>query len=263
MKYLDELSNRLLRISCVLSILFAMTLYQSHLVVGLVFAPIKQHFPHLIFSKFLGPIFLQFKLALWSAIMLAMPYLLLEMWWYVKPALYQHERRRLRTFFIPALVLFYLGTLFAWQVILPQLAAISHFWVPEGIEAFIDVETILDSVLGISLMMGLAFQLPIFMKLISQIANVPIGFFASKRREAILTALIVGMCLTPPDVIAQVLMALPLYGLFELGIVLIKYTKHHQAEHHKHLALSHDHPPQKIQSLSEKSDDRPAENQKL
>ena len=263
MKYLDEISSRLLRISCVLTCLFALTLYQSHVVVGLVFAPIKQHFPHLIFSKFLGPIFLQFKLAMWSAIMLSMPYLLMEIWWYIKPALYQHERRRLRTFFMPALTLFYVGVFFAWQVILPQLAAISHFWVPEGIEAFIDVETILDSVLAISLMMGLAFQLPIFMKLISQIANVPRGFFSSKRREAILISLIVGMCLTPPDVVAQVLMALPLYGLFELGIVLIKYTKHHQVERHEHAVLSHDHPQQKIQSLSEKHDDQSVENQKL
>jgi sec-independent protein translocase protein TatC len=165
-------------------------------------------------SPFLTP----FKLSLVTAIFLAVPYLLYQTWAFIAPGLYQHERKLVVPLLASSTVLFYTGIAFAYYVVFPLVFGFFIGAAPEGVAVMTDISKYLDFVLKLFLAFGIAFEVPIATILICWTGMTTPDKLAEKRSYVIVAAFIIGMLMTPPDVISQTLLALPMWLLFEVGI---------------------------------------------
>lgn len=177
---------------------------------------------------FLTPI----KVALFVAILLTMPWILYQVWRFVAPALYRHEKRLVLPLVISSTVLFYLGVLFAYFVILPLMF---HFLFQlgadlEGVALMPDITAYMNLSLALFLAFGLVFEVPVATVLLIRLGIVSIETLTNKRPYIILAAFVIGMLLTPPDVFSQTLLALPMLLLFECGILVAKYLEKKEAQ---------------------------------
>ena len=227
--HLVELRDRLLRAVLAVLVLFlglfpfANTLYEY------VAGPLMAHLPegsNMIAIDVATPFLTPFKLALVAAIFLAMPYLLYQAWAFVAPALYRHEKRLVFPLMVTSSILFYLGIAFAYYVVFPLVFAFLTSTAPAGVEMMTDINRYLDFVLTIFFAFGLAFEVPIATILLVWTGATTPDSLRAKRPYIIVGAFVVGMLLTPPDIISQTLLALPMWVLFELGVVFSKiYAK--------------------------------------
>ena len=167
-------------------------------------------------SPFLTP----FKLALLSGIFLSMPVLLYQLWAFIAPGLYKEEKKMAFPLLIGSVVLFYLGGLFAYYVVFPLVFTFLVGIAPEGVQVATDIANYLDFAIKMFFAFGVAFQVPIAVILLILVEFVEPKALAAKRPYVIVGAFIIGMLLTPPDVISQSLLAVPMWILFELGIVI-------------------------------------------
>jgi sec-independent protein translocase protein TatC len=163
------------------------------------------------------------KLALVLSIFAAMPYILYQMWGFVAPALYKHERRLILPLLISSTLLFYSGMAFAYFVVFPLMFSFFIAVAPEGVAVMTDISEYLDFVLKIFFAFGVAFEVPIATILIVWTGMTTPENLAEKRPYIIVAAFIIGMLLTPPDVISQTLLALPMWLLFEAGLWASRY----------------------------------------
>ena len=176
----------------------------------------------MIATQVASPFLTPFKLALVAAILIGMPYILYQFWAFVAPGLYRNEKRLVFPLMVSSSFLFYLGMAFAYFVVFPLMFAFFQAVAPEGVEIMTDISAYLDFVLKIFFAFGLAFEVPI-----ATVVLVWTGFttpesLKQKRPYIIVGAFVVGMLLTPPDMISQTLLALPVWVLFELGLVFAK-----------------------------------------
>lgn len=167
-----------------------------------------------VISPFLTPI----KLSLVLAVFIAMPWILYQLWAFVAPGLYQNEKRMVLPILASSTLLFYCGMAFAYFVIMPLFFAFLTTTVPEGVEVMTDINKYLDFILVLFFAFGIAFEVPIATVLLVMMGATTPEALASKRPYIILGAFVVGMLLTPPDVISQTLLALPMWVLFEVGV---------------------------------------------
>jgi sec-independent protein translocase protein TatC len=163
-----------------------------------------------------------FKLALIAAVFLSMPFLLYQFWGFVAPGLYKHEKRLATPLLISSIILFYVGVAFAYFVVFPLIFAFLSASTPDGVAMMTDISAYLDFVLALFFAFGIAFEIPIATILLVAAGITTPAALASKRPYVIVGAFVVGMLLTPPDVISQTLLAVPMWLLFELGIVFSK-----------------------------------------
>ncbi len=221
-EHLVELRNRLLRVVlavlCFLVVLFpfANDLY------ALLAEPLLRHLPEgtsMIAIQVASPFLTPFKLAIVLSIFLAMPVVLYQLWSFVAPGLYKHERRLVFPLLITSSVLFYLGMAFAYFVVFPLMFAFFQAVAPEGVAIMTDISAYLDFVLKIFFAFGLAFEIPIATILLVWTGFTTPAALVSKRPYIIVGAFVLGMMLTPPDIISQTLLALPMWVLFELGVI--------------------------------------------
>jgi sec-independent protein translocase protein TatC len=227
--HLVELRDRLLRAVLAVLVLFlglfpfANTLYEY------VAGPLMAHLPegsNMIAIDVATPFLTPFKLALVAAIFLAMPYLLYQAWAFVAPALYRHEKRLVFPLMVTSSILFYMGIAFAYYVVFPLVFAFLTSTAPAGVEMMTDINRYLDFVLTIFFAFGLAFEVPIATILLVWTGATTPDSLRAKRPYIIVGAFVVGMLLTPPDIISQTLLALPMWVLFELGVVFSRiYAK--------------------------------------
>jgi sec-independent protein translocase protein TatC len=225
-EHLVELRTRLLRVVlavlCFLVVLFpfANDLY------ALLAEPLLRGLPEgtsMIATQVASPFLTPFKLSIVLSIFLAMPVVLYQVWSFVAPGLYKHERRLIFPLLITSSVLFYLGMAFAYFVVFPLMFAFFQAVAPEGVAIMTDITAYLDFVLKIFFAFGIAFEVPIATILLVWTGFTTPAALVSKRPYIIVGAFVLGMMLTPPDIISQTLLALPVWLLFELGVIFSKF----------------------------------------
>lgn len=225
-EYLIEIRARLIRsligfvIVFVILAIYSKALYY-HLVVPLLN---EQSHPLVLIATSVPSVFtVPLKLSFYCAAMVCMPYFLYEIWAYISSALYPKERQLSRFFLVFGVVLFYMGILFCYNLVLP---IVLHFFIglaPSYIDFKPDISLYLQFTFGLMLSFGLAFECPLVVFALTWLGVFDVGYLKCARPYVVVLSLIVGMFLTPPDVISQILLAVPLYLLYELGIVLSQY----------------------------------------
>lgn len=178
--------------------------------------------PHsqLIATDITSPFMVPLKLALWLAFLIILPFILLQIWGFITPALYQQEKKLLKTTLYFSTLLFYSGLIFAYYCVCPMTFRFFANMTPDGVLMLTDIGHYLDFVFKLMLAFGGAFQMPVILVFLIYKGFISIDTLKAKRAHMILGSFIVGMLLTPPDVVAQILLALPLWGLFELSLFI-------------------------------------------
>ncbi len=170
-----------------------------------------------------GPFFVPFKFAFACAFAVAVPYLLYQVWAFVAPGLYQHEQRLVVPLLLSSSVLFYLGILFAYFAVFPIIFKFFAGTAPEGVAVMTDINSYLSFVIKLFFAFGVAFEVPVATVLLIRMGVTTVENLKSKRPYIIICAFVMGMLLTPPDIISQTLLAVPVWLLFEAGLICSKY----------------------------------------
>ena len=224
-EHLVELRNRLLRVVVVVSLLLLCLMPFANRLYAVLAAPLlaeMQMGSSMIATQVASPFLTPFKLALVAAILVAMPYILYQFWAFVAPGLYRNEKRLVFPLMVTSSFLFYLGMAFAYFVVFPLMFAFFQAVAPEGVEIMTDISSYLDFVLKIFFAFGLAFEVPIATVVLVWTGFTTPDALVEKRPYIIVGAFVVGMLLTPPDMISQTLLALPVWVLFELGVIFAR-----------------------------------------
>jgi len=224
--HLIELRQRIIKaVSCVLLVFlvlvpFANTLYHD-------FAqPLLRQLPangSMIATDVASPFFIPLKLALFSAFFISVPFVLYQFWAFVAPGLYQHEKRLVLPLLVASTLLFYLGAAFAYFVVLPIFFGFITTVAPEGVAVMTDIGKYLDFVMLLFFAFGLCFEVPVLTIVAIKSGLVTRKGLAAQRPYVIVAAFIIGMVLTPPDVLSQTLLAVPMWWLFELGLLFSRF----------------------------------------
>lgn len=227
LNFLIELRKRLGWSLVALTILFIGTVFFANaLYTWLAFPLLKQLSPqqHLIATDLVSAFFTPFEFAFYVAIALAMPIFLFQAWQFVAPALYPQEKRMTWPLLLVSVVLFYVGIMFAYLVIFPMLFAFLAHAAPQGVLVMPDINLYLTMTLRLFLIFGLMFEIPVIMIFLAKINLVSRQKLIEWRPYIIVAAFIVGMLVAPPDVLSQTMVALPLWWLYEIGIVLLRFA---------------------------------------
>jgi sec-independent protein translocase protein TatC len=220
--HLIELRDRLLRtVICVLLVFLSLSYYAND-IYAMLAGPLMKHLPQqssMIAIEVASPFFTPFKLALVVAIFISIPYLLYQFWAFVAPGLYKHERRFILPLLIASTLLFYLGVAFAYFVVFPLMFKFLTAAAPAGVTVMTDITQYLDFVLTLFFAFGICFEVPIFTVVLVWAGLVTPRDLAEQRPYVIVGAFIIGMVLTPPDAVSQTLLAVPMWLLFELGLL--------------------------------------------
>ena len=166
-----------------------------------------------------APFLTPFKLSLVTSIFIAIPYIFYQFWGFVAPGLYKHEKRLALPLIASSVFLFYAGIVFSFYVVFPLMFAFFSATTPEGVAMMTDISQYLDFVLKMFFAFGLAFEVPIVIIVLTVTGATSAEKLSTKRPFVIVGAFVVGMLLTPPDIVSQTLLAIPVWLLFELGII--------------------------------------------
>ncbi len=221
--HLIELRDRLLRMVIAVLVLFLALFPFSEEIFTWVAQPLLALMPEgtsMIATGVTSPFLVPFKMVLLLAVLLAVPYLLHQLWAFVAPGLYSHEKRLAAPLLVSSVVLFYCGIAFAYFVVFPLLFRFFILVAPEGVAVMTDIGQYLDFIIAIFLAFGIAFEVPVATFLLILAGATTAENMAKKRPYIIVGAFVIGMMLTPPDVISQSLLAIPMWALFEIGLIM-------------------------------------------
>jgi len=228
MNHLLELRNRLLRIVVAIFIVFFSLFYWATDLYYILSKPLLAAIPEnssMIATDVLANFFTPFKLTLVLSIFIAIPYILSQIWGFIAPGLYKHEKNLAVPLMISSTLLFYLGLAFAYFIVFPLafgfLAAIEL----EGVQTMPDISSYLDTVLKMFFAFGITFEIPVALILMVKMGITTPESLRKKRPYIIVGVFVVGMLLTPPDIISQTLLAIPMWVLYEVGIYLSSFIK--------------------------------------
>lgn len=227
-EHLIELRTRILHALFAVVLIFLPLFYFANDIYAYVSEPLRVFLPEgttMIATEVASPFLTPFKLTLVLAIFIAMPYILHQLWSFIAPGLYSGEKRIAAPLLISSIILFYTGMAFAFYVVFPLVFAFFTAAAPEGVAVMTDINRYLDFVLKLFFAFGLAFEIPIATVLLIWAGATTTDSLRKKRPFVIVGCFVVGMLLTPPDVISQILLALPMWLLFEAGIILAKVFK--------------------------------------
>ncbi|MFS8063905.1 MAG: twin-arginine translocase subunit TatC [Luteimonas sp.] len=220
--HLIELRARLLRAVAGLLLLFVVLLPFANRLYAWLAQPLLDKLPkggQLIAVEVTSPFFAPLKLAFFVAIVVAMPWLLYQLWAFVAPGLYKRERKLALPLLASALALFYIGCAFAYFIVLPAVFTFLNKVAPAGVAMMTDISAYLDFVLVIFLAFGLSFELPVALVILVLLGWVTPAQLREWRGYAIVGIFVVAAVITPPDVVSQLLLAIPMVALYELGIL--------------------------------------------
>lgn len=224
-KHLLELRKRLLYCACVIGIIFVLLMSVANEVFHLVALPLLQALPDshsMIATNITGSFVAPIKLAFFVSLFVSMPFILYQAWAFVAPGLYHHERRLVWFLLFLSTLLFYIGMAFAYFIVFPLIFNFFVLTAPVGVQVMPDIEGYIGFISKLFFSFGLTFEVPVITFLAIRSGITSIESLKAKRPYIIVIAFIVGMLLTPPDVLSQILLAIPLYLLFESGIILAK-----------------------------------------
>ena len=225
LSHLVELRTRLLKIVVAVLVVFICLVPFADRLFTLAADPLMARLPEgtsMIATQVASPFLTPFKLSLAAAVFLAMPYLLWQIWSFVAPGLYKHERRLVMPLVASSVLLFYSGVAFAYFVVFPLMFAFFTAVAPSGVTVMTDIAAYLDFVLALFFAFGFAFEVPVATVLAVWAGFTTPAKLAQKRPYVLIGAFVLGMLLTPPDVISQTLLAVPVYLLFEAGIIMAR-----------------------------------------
>ena len=225
LSHLIELRTRLLRMFMAVIAIFIILLPWADDIFATVSEPLREVLPggQMIATQVASPLLTPFKLTFFVALFIAMPVVLYQIWAFVAPGLYRKEKRFAMPLLASSIVLFYLGIAFAYFVVFPLMFNFFTAIAPEGVEVQTDISQFLDFITTIFFAFGLAFEVPIATVLVVWTGLTSPKKLSSARPYVFLGAFVLGMFLTPPDMISQTLLAVPVYLLYELGILMSKF----------------------------------------
>ncbi|ASY75107.1 Sec-independent protein translocase subunit TatC [Pectobacterium polaris] len=224
--HLIELRKRLLNsIICVLAVFIALV-YFANDIYQLVSAPLIEQLPagaSMIATDVASPFFAPIKLTMIVSVFVAAPLVLYQVWAFVAPALYKHERRLMMPLLVSSSLLFYMGMAFAYFVVFPLAFGFFAKTAPVGVLIATDINNYLDFVMALFMAFGISFEVPVAIVLLCWSGVVTPEELKRKRPYILVGAFVVGMLLTPPDVFSQTLLAIPMYLLFEIGVFFSRF----------------------------------------
>jgi sec-independent protein translocase protein TatC len=237
LSHLLELRDRLLK-SVIATLVIALPcLYFADEIFTWLSQPLRDKLPEgarLIATSVVAPFMTPFKLALLAAVFFAMPVILYQVWAFIAPGLYRHERRFALPLFVSSVFLFYAGAAFAYFAVFPVVFNFFVMTTPEGVEMMTDITQYMDFAVLLFFAFGLAFEIPVATVLLVRTGLVRRETLAKNRGYVLLAIFIVAAFLTPPDPVSQTLMALPMYALYEGGVLMSRVlvrAKSPDAEH--------------------------------
>jgi sec-independent protein translocase protein TatC len=230
--HLLELRDRLLRAVIAIAVCFVPLAFFQNELFTLVAQPLIEKLPEgtsLIATSVVSPFMAPLKLSIIIAVFIAMPYVLFQVWAFVAPGLYKHERRFAAPLVVSSILLFYAGVAFAYYVVFPLMFQFLASTTPMGVKMMTDIANYLDFVLLLFFAFGIAFEMPVAVVLLATTGLVKIDTLKRNRGYVVLGIFIIAAFLTPPDAISQSFMAVPMYLLYELGIVFAGFARRRRA----------------------------------
>ena len=223
--HLLELRDRLLRAFLAVILVFIPLAFFANEVFTFVAQPLIQQLPKgssLIATSVISPFMTPFKLAFFVALFVAMPFVLYQVWAFVAPGLYRHEKKFALPLLVSSIVLFYAGIAFAYFAVFPVMFQFFANTTPVGVTMMTDITSYMDFVLTMFLCFGLAFEVPVVVVLLVLTGLVKVEKLAEIRGYVLIGIFVVAALLTPPDAISQTIMAVPMYLLYEGGLVMAR-----------------------------------------
>lgn len=229
--HLIELRDRLLRAIISVAIVFACLFSFANDLYEFVSEPLRSHLPQnatMIATDVASPFFTPFKLTTYVAIFLAMPYILYQAWAFIAPGLYRREKKIMLPLFLCSVALFYAGMAFAYYVVFPLVFMFFTSVGPANVTMMTDINRYLDFVMALFLAFGFCFEIPIAIVILAWLGAVNPDNLAKKRPYVFVMCFVIGMVLTPPDVISQTLLAIPMWLLYEAGVLFGRMIYRHE-----------------------------------
>lgn len=233
LSHLVELRARLLRAVLAVLGVFVCLVPFANRIYALLAAPLLAKLPEgaqMVAIDVASPFFAPIKLAFFVALMLAMPVVLYQVWAFVAPGLYRNEQRLARPLLVSATLLFYGGCAFAYFLVLPVVFGFLTGVAPIGVAVMTDISRYLDFVLVLFLAFGFSFEVPVAVVILVSLGWVSIEQLKNARSYVIVAAFIVAAVITPPDVVSQLMLAIPMCILYEIGIIVARMLARHPAE---------------------------------
>ena len=226
--HLFELRTAALRSIICVFIIALILLPFTNQIYSFIAIPLIEKLPeggNMIATEVASPFFTPFKLTLFSAIFLSFPFILYQAWSFIAPGLYKKEKELILPLLMSSSLLFYSGVLFAYFIVFPILFSFLTATAPDGIKIMTDINHYLNFILKLFFAFGISFEIPIATILLIKTGFVSVKKLSSNRPYVIFFAFFIGMLLTPPDVISQILLAIPIWLLFEIGLFFSKFFK--------------------------------------
>lgn len=237
--HLVELRDRIIRIAIAVGIAFGVLAFYPGFagLYDLLALPMVANLPEgtkLIATNVISPVLVPLKITLMAAFLVALPYVLYQVWAFVAPGLYTHEKKFVVPLVVSSTVLFFIGVAFCYLIVIPAMSKFIQSFAPTAITAAPDIEQYFGFVLTLFFVFGIAFEVPVAVIVLARIGIVSIEQLKKARGYFIVGSFIVAAVVTPPDVISQLALAIPMCILYEIGIVaarvFIKHTKAPDAE---------------------------------
>jgi len=227
--HLIELRSRLLKSVLTVLILIVIMFPFAGEIYSIIAKPVVENLAtgtEMIATGVLSPFLTPFKMVIILAIIISMPMIIYQLWAFVAPGLYRHEKQVALPILLSSIVLFYLGCAFAYFVVFPILFVFLPGIVPESVVYMPDINSYLDIVVRLFFAFGLAFEIPVAVIILITLGVTSAKQLAAKRPYIIIGILVVAMLLTPPDPSSQVLLAIPMWILFEFGLIMGRFLRH-------------------------------------
>ena len=222
LSHLIELRDRLIRIAAVLVVAFIVLFFWSKNLYDALAAPMLHSLPansKLIATDITAPFFVPMKVTFLTAFLVTLPHTLYQIWAFVAPGLYAHERRLVLPLVVSSTFLFFVGMSFAYFFVFPVVFKFMASVTPTSVEWMADISKYLDFVIGMFIAFGVTFETPVFVVVLVRMGVVQVAKLKEIRPYVIVCAFIVAAVVTPPDVVSQMMLAVPLWLLYELGVL--------------------------------------------
>ncbi|MGI4836255.1 MAG: twin-arginine translocase subunit TatC [Janthinobacterium lividum] len=244
--HLTELRTRLLRCVAAIFLVFAGLFSFAQQIYTIVSAPLREFLPvgsTMIATDVASPFLTPFKLTMMVSLFVSIPVILHQIWGFIAPGLYKHEKRIAVPLLVSSIVLFYAGMAFAYFLVFPLIFKFFASATPVGVMMATDITNYLDFVMTLFFAFGVAFEIPVAVVLLVWIGVVDVKYLKKARPYVVIGCFVVGMLLTPPDIFSQTLLAVPMWMLFEVGVLFAGMIKKRSDHEDAEQADSNDQPP--------------------
>lgn len=224
--HLIELRNRLLRAIVGWLVVFVALFPFADKLYSLMAAPLLSKLPQgaqMIATAVTTPFFVPMKVTMLTAFLVALPWMIYQCWAFIAPGLYAHEKRLIRPLLAAAMVLFFVGMAFAYFVVFPVVFGFLVGSAPQGVAVMTDIAEYLNFVIGLFVAFGFAFEVPVAVVLMALMGWVTLDQLKESRSYVIVGAFVLGAIFTPPDIVSQGMLAVPLWLLYELGLLVVRW----------------------------------------